>query len=44
VDGAWLDKGGDPTPVALCPEGFSILREAAIGALGVDESASIPKA
>ena len=44
VDGAWLDKGGAPTPVALCPEGFSILRKAAIGALGADESAGIPKA
>jgi hypothetical protein len=44
VDGAWLDKGGKPTPVALCPEGFSILRAAAVAALGSAEAAAIPEA
>jgi len=44
VNGAWLDKGGEPTPVALCPEGFSILRTAAVTALGSDEARGIPTA
>ena len=44
VDGAWLDQHGTPTPVALCAGGFSILRTAAIRALGSDEAAGIPKA
>jgi hypothetical protein len=44
VDGAWLDQGGQPTPVALCPEGFTILRKAAVEALGSEEAASIPEA
>jgi len=44
VDGAWLDDGGPPTPVALCPEGFSILRKAAVSALGSAEAAAIPEA
>jgi putative hemolysin len=44
VEGAWLDKGGPPTPVALCPEGFSILRTAAVAALGSEEVGAIPEA
>ncbi|HEX5336760.1 MAG TPA: hypothetical protein VFW55_12820 [Propionicimonas sp.] len=44
MDGAWLDKGGAPTPVAFCPEGFSILRTAAVAALGSAEAAAIPEA
>jgi hypothetical protein len=31
-------------PVALCPEGFSILRTAAVAALGSAEAAAIPGA
>jgi len=42
LDGAWLDQGGEPTPVALCASGFSILRDAAVGALSSDVSAAIP--
>jgi hypothetical protein len=44
VEGAWLDKGGQPTPVALCQEGFSILRTAAVEALGSEEVGAIPEA
>jgi hypothetical protein len=44
ADGAWLDKGGPPTPVALCPEGFSLLRKAAVEALGSEQVGAIPKA
>jgi hypothetical protein len=43
VDGAWLDKGGEPTPVALCPDGFSILRDAAVKALPSDVSGALPE-
>ena len=44
VEGAWLDKGGPPTPVALCPSGYSILRTAAVAALGSEEVGAIPEA
>ena len=44
VDGAWLDKAGIPTPIAVCPSGFSILRTAAGQALGQAEAGGIPEA
>jgi hypothetical protein len=44
VDGAWLDRGGEPTPVALCPSGYSILRNAAVAALGSEQVGAIPEA
>ena len=44
VEGAWLDGGGEPTPVELCPTGYSILRAAAVAALGSEEGGAIPEA
>lgn len=44
VEGAWLDGTGGPAPIAFCPSGFSILRTAAVKALGEAEAAPIPEA
>lgn len=43
VDGAWLDQRGTLAPVALCPDGFAILRDAAVGALPGDVSGALPQ-